>query len=187
MSFPKSEISDELLPTTHECWLKLGRETCNMSNWASHCFFIMQRKYGKSHETSQRFNSLCNFFVHIQGNLDSYLLTSYKQGTESDKKFSEALRAYTGDGKYKITDVFYNIGNIERPNFDHVDDGGKLPKTLSIEECAYITEYKSRLKKYVEYLKSVEPHLKNLSVMNCEAHRRFPKNIQGLDERRKKL
>lgn len=184
-NFPKSEIEEQLLPTrpVHECWLKLGRETCNMFKWTWYCYDILQWKYGKSHKVSQSFHSLFDFFVIIKGGLDSYLLAAYARADEEE--FLKTLRAYT-DGPRYTTDVFYNIGNIEEPKLE-THKSMRFSKTLSSEENAYITEYQSRLKKYIEYLKFVEPYLAKVGFVQCETHRTFPKSIEKLKKLSEKI
>jgi hypothetical protein len=131
--------------------------------------------------------SVHRYFMSIKGGLDSYLLASYRVGTKEDHEFSKAAR---------ITDVFYNTADIRRPDFPGLADDRFINErhkamrhshTLSPEECVYLLEYRSRLRHYVDCLKSVHRQLAKLSVMYCERHYSFPQTIKTFDRKTDRL
>jgi len=192
MNIPKSQIEGiQISPTKpdHECWLKLGRETCNMDEWTLHCVGIVQWKCGKSHPVVTNLMSMYRHFIKIKGGLDDYLLASYRVGTKQDHEFSKAARI-------TMTDVFYNTADIQRPDFPGLADDRfinerhkavRYSHTLSPEECVYLLQYQSRLRQYVDCLKSVHRQLAKLSVMHCNAHYSFPQKIKTLDRKTTRL
>ena len=165
---PKSEIEEQLLPSKydHMFWLKLGRETCNLSRWCRHCFFIMQENYGKSDPRSKSLWSFIGYphkaFTMIKGTLDTFLMVSYGVGSKEEHEFKAALREYvqppyhTSREFIYMTDVFYNIDNMEEPTLKRRRQGRRLPKNLDPEDMKYLEEFRRRMHQYVQYLKFIQ-------------------------------
>jgi hypothetical protein len=184
---PKSEIDKKLLPSKndHTFWLKLGRETCNLSEWSFYCFLIIQENYGKSDPRAKSLWALHdNTFINIKGVLDDFLLRSYEKGSKEEHELLAALHEYAQPPRVRlpphdrlyITDVFYNIDNIEKPILRRRQEGSKYPKFLDAEEIEYIQEFRQRMHEYIQYLK----YLKFIDYP-ANFGQRFDKAVKKID------
>lgn len=186
---PKSEIKEQLLPSKndHMFWLKLGRETCNLSQWSWYCFLIMQENYGKSDPRSKSLYAFCaswdGAFTYVKGTLDTFLMRSYGVGSKEEHEFEAALREYvqppyrTNRESINMIDVFYNIANIEEPTLKRRRQGRRLPKNLDPEDMEYLEEFRRRMHQYVQYLKFIQTNFNSQG----DHRQRFAKAIKKID------
>jgi hypothetical protein len=187
---PKSEI-DTRPKNDHMFWLKLGRETCNLWEWSFYCFLIIQENYGKSDPCAQRLLALYKKFTSISGVLDDFLCCRWyrEAGSKEEHELLAALREYV-QPPYRntrdyvnITDVFYNIDNIEKPILRRrvgSPHSRKYPKFLVTEEIEYIQEFCQRMHEYIQYLKFMK---KNTKFFDYPARfeKRFDKAVKTID------
>ena len=126
----------------------------------------MQENYGKSDPRSKSLWSFIGYphkaFTMIKGTLDTFLMVSYGVGSKEEHEFEAALREYQPppyrhrNGFIHMTDVFYNIGNIEEPTLKRRRQGRRLPKNLDPEDMKYLEEFRRRMHQYVQYLKFIQ-------------------------------
>jgi len=184
---PKSEIDEKLLPSKndHAFWFKLGRETCNLDSWCFYCFLIIQENYCKSDPRAKSLLALGDTFFDIKGVLDDFLLSSYRKGSKEEQEFMAALHEYVqpfGKNCLYITEVFYNIGNIEKPvkrtrDFGYFDEFRmRMPVKPDFE---YIEEFRLRMDEYIRYLKFIQAS--NTLPAKKEMLKQFDKAVKKID------
>jgi hypothetical protein len=167
------KMSHEWGPTCPNCrlniireddmfWIKLGRETSNLKRWAWYCYDIMQHNFGTSSKYTKNLDFM-DIFIQIQGKLDRFLLDSYTFG--EDYTFEKSLMKYLETNKpVRITDVFYNTGNFDKPPYSQMNpiplEGKRYRKTLTSEQIDFINHFKDRMSEYIVYLKFIKENIK---------------------------
>lgn len=143
-------------------WIKLGRETSNLKRWAWYCYDIMQHNFGTSSKYTKNLD-FTDIFIQIQGKLDRFLLDSYT--FDEDYTFEKSLMKYLETNKpVRITDVFYNMGNFDKPPYSPMNpiplEGKRYRKTLTPEQIDFINHFRDRVSEYIVYLKFIKENMK---------------------------
>lgn len=157
-------------------WIKLGRETSNLKRWAWYCYDIMQQNFGTSSKYTKNLD-FTNIFIEIQGKLDSFLMSSYTFG--EDYAFERSLVRYLETDKpVRIHDVFYNMGNFDKPPYSPMNpiplEGKRYRKTLTTEQVDFIYNFKQRMSEYIVYLKFVKENMKRPTAWD---HINYPHGV----------
>lgn len=145
----------------HMFWIKLGRETSNLKRWAWYCYDILQQNFGKSSKYTKNLD-FTNVFIEIQGKLDNFLNVSYIPS--EDFQLEKCLMRYLETDKpVRIKDVFYNMGNFDKPSYSPMNpiplEGKRYRKTLTTEQIDFIYNFKQRLSEYIAYLKFIKENM----------------------------
>jgi len=136
----------------------------------------MQQNFGTSSKYTKNLD-FTNIFIEIQGKLDSFLMSSYTFG--EDYTFERSLMRYLETDKpVRIHDVFYNMGNFDKPPYSPMNpiplEGKRYRKTLTTEQVDFIYKFKQRMSEYIVYLKFIKENMKRPTAWD---HINYPRGV----------
>jgi hypothetical protein len=133
-------------------WFKLGRETCNLKEWADNCMSIVYSGFGKSSVYYNCLRAVSNGYPYhrgiakVQSKLDNMICTYYPV----KKKECEANLLRISNLK-SIIDIFYN--NSECTKYPcEVRSNRRFPKVVHVREKTYILNLITRLRQYKYFI-----------------------------------
>lgn len=181
---PTCPICRRTMINNYEFWFKLGRETCNLSEWGHYCGEILNSRFGKSSKYSKLFDK--DALSKLKGSLDDLIQQSYDR--VEDPPFNEELKKYMKTTEnVNCTYVFYLLHNIEKPEIQTCT--GKYPKTLKFDQKQYIDKFRMRLNdfmKYMDFLVDNMPKPKNTERWFQVTGRHSMKNFKSYINKLKK-
>ena len=134
----ESITSDQL----DRLWISMGKETCNIKNWTSSCFYILQNSFGKT-----KFAALSSTRQKIHEKI------SNDMDTLVGMYYPRDIYEIHVDGKeHMITDIFYFNEDIQKARIDH---SVHKKKCITRSDQQYILKYFERIAIYFDYLDAI--------------------------------